>query len=59
MGSANEGPHGVTSSIGRNRPTWVPGRLDLGGRRRMSADKLLLSLLLLAGEGAGSTGEGT
>ena len=58
MSSANEGPHGVTSSICRNRPTWIPGRLDLGGRRRISPDMLLLSLLLSAREGAGSTGEG-
>jgi len=41
-----------------HRHPLIPGRSDLGGRRRTSADKLLLSLLLLAGEGAGSTGEG-
>ena len=51
MGSAHEGPHGVTSSIGRYRHPWIPGRLDLGGRRWISADMLLLSLLLSAGEG--------
>ena len=40
------------------RQPSVPGRSDLGGRRRTSADMLLLSLLLSAREGAGSTGEG-
>ena len=49
----------AAANIDRYRHPLIPGRLDLGGRRRTSADKLLLSVLLSAGEGAGSTGEGT
>jgi hypothetical protein len=50
-GSKWYGPWAFTN-IGRYRQPLIPGRLDLGGRRRTSADKLLLSLLLSAGEGA-------
>ena len=48
----------AAANIDRYRHPLIPGRLDLGGRRRTSPDKLLLSLLLSAGERAGSTGEG-
>ena len=41
----------AAANVDRYRHPLVPGRLDLGGRHRMSADKLLLSLLLSAGEG--------
>ena len=42
----------AAANIDRYRQPLIPGRSDLGGRRRTSPDKLLLSLLLSAGEGA-------
>ena len=42
----------AAANIDRYRHPLIPGRSDLGGRRRTSSDKLLLSLLLSAGEGA-------
>ena len=41
----------AAANIDRYRHPLILGRLDLGGRRRTSADKLLLSLLLSAREG--------
>ncbi len=42
----------AAANIDRYRHPLIPGRLDLDGRRRMSADKLLLSLLLSAQDDA-------
>ena len=42
----------AAANIDRYRHPLIPGRLDLGGRRRTSPDKLLLSLLLSAQDDA-------